>query len=83
MTLQSRPAICVVNNADALDLVRNNQMMLGIDGDLRQEDGQCCKKWSWLKAMQIARRRGMKKGDRGAGSPHGHPIFCLVELGCR
>jgi transposase len=27
------------------------------------------KKWSWLKAwaMQIARRRGKEKGDRGAG----------------
>jgi hypothetical protein len=31
------------------------------------------KKWSWLKAwaMQIARRRGMKKGDRGFGTPAG------------
>ena len=31
------------------------------------------KKWSWLKAwaMQIARRRGVKKGDRGAGTPVG------------
>ena len=30
-------------------------------------------KWSWLKAwaMQIARRRGMKEGDRGAGTPIG------------
>ena len=30
-------------------------------------------KWSWLKAwaMQIARRRGMKKGDRGSGTPLG------------
>ena len=29
------------------------------------------KKWSWLKAwaMQIARRRGDKKGDRGPGTP--------------
>jgi len=28
------------------------------------------KKWSWLKAwaMQIARRRGMKKGDQTAAS---------------
>jgi hypothetical protein len=25
------------------------------------------KKWSWLKALQIARRRGMKKGDRRSG----------------
>ena len=31
------------------------------------------KKWSWLKAwaMQIARRRGMQKGDRRAGAPTG------------
>ena len=30
-------------------------------------------KWSWLKAwaMKVARHRGMKKGDRGAGASVG------------
>jgi hypothetical protein len=41
-----------------------------------------CLEWSWLKAwaMQIARCRGMKKGDRGTGSPVGRDHSLLADL---